>query len=56
MKSRFSVGQIINILKEADTGITFAEGCRKHNSSDAAYYQWNAKFGGKSLPFRLKKA
>jgi len=46
MKKRFSEEQIINILKEADSGIPLKELCRKHNVSPASYYKWKAKFGG----------
>lgn len=46
MKNRFSEEQIINILKEADTGMKIADLCRKHNISNATYYAWKAKFGG----------
>lgn len=46
MKNRFSEEQIINILKEADSGMKIADLCRKHNISSATYYAWKAKFGG----------
>ena len=45
-KSRFSESQIIRILKEADGGRKVADICREHGVSQAAYYQWKAKFGG----------
>ena len=46
MKKRFSEGQIIGFLKEADAGMPVVELCRKHGFSDASYYKWKAKFGG----------
>jgi putative transposase len=46
MKNRFSEEQIINILKEADSGMKIADLCRKHNISNSTYYAWKAKFGG----------
>lgn len=46
MKSRFSEEQIINILKEAESGIKIPDLCRKHNISTQAFYAWKAKFGG----------
>ncbi len=49
MKKRFSEVQIINILKEADSGIKIADLCRKHNISNATYYTWKAKFGGMTV-------
>ena len=38
MKKRFSGGQIISILREAEAGISTRELCRKHVISDAAFY------------------
>lgn len=46
MKKRFTEEQIINILKEVDSGIPLAEVCRKYGMSTASYYKWKAKFGG----------
>jgi putative transposase len=46
MKKRFTEEQIINILKEVDTGIPLKEVCRKYGVSTASYYSWKAKFGG----------
>ncbi len=46
MKKRFTEEQIINILKEVDSGIPLKEVCRKHGVSTASYYSWKAKFGG----------
>lgn len=37
-KSRFSEGQIISILKEAEAGISVEEICRKNTISQATYY------------------
>ena len=49
MKSRFNEEQIINILREADSGVPLKELCRKHGISMASYYKWKAKFGGMSV-------
>lgn len=38
MKKRFSEEQIINILRQAEAGMTANELCRKHNISDATFY------------------
>ena len=46
MKKRFTEEQIIGFLKEADSGVSVQELCRKHRFSDASYYKWRAKFGG----------
>ena len=45
-KSRFSEGQIVSILKEADAGQQVNELCRKHGISSATYYKWKSKYGG----------
>jgi putative transposase len=49
MKNRFSEEQIINILKEADSGMKIADLCRKHNISHGTYYAWKSKFGGMNV-------
>ncbi len=46
MKKRFSDEQIINILREAEAGVSARELCRKHAISEASYYNWKAKYGG----------
>ncbi|BFI46399.1 transposase [Yersinia pseudotuberculosis] len=46
MKKRFSDEHIINILREAEAGVSARELCRKHAISEASYYNWKAKYGG----------
>lgn len=48
-QSRFTEGQIINVLREADQGIKIEELCRKHAIRKATYYQWKAKYGGMTV-------
>ena len=45
-KSRYSDSQIINILKQAESGTPVTELCREHGMSSAAFYKWRAKYGG----------
>ena len=45
-KSKFSVEQIIRILKENEAGVKVQDLCRKYGISDATYYNWKAKYGG----------
>jgi putative transposase len=45
-KKRFSEEQIVEILAEAETGISVTELCRKHNVSGPTFYEWRKKFGG----------
>ena len=44
--SRFSDGQILAILKQAEDGVPVTELCREHGMSSATFYKWRAKFGG----------
>ncbi len=56
-KSRFSDGQILAILKQAEAGIAVPDLCREHGISSATFYKWRARFGGMdaSLMARLKE-
>ena len=45
-QKRHSEEQIIEILRDGDTGLTVAEICRKHSISDATYYKWKKRYGG----------
>ena len=45
-KSQFSEGQIVEVLKEAESGVPVAELCRRLGVSDATFYHWKAKYGG----------
>ena len=57
MKKRFTEAQIVGFLREADAGIPVKELRRTHGFSDASYYLWRSKFGGRSVPdaTRLKE-
>lgn len=46
MKKRFTEEQIIQVLKEQESGVATAEVCRRHGISPATFYNWKAKFGG----------
>lgn len=46
-KTRFSESQIINILKEGESGVfTVPDLCRKHGVGQSTYYKWKSKYGG----------
>lgn len=45
-KTRFSEHQIIQILKQGETGVKVADLCREHGISPATYSNWKAKYGG----------
>lgn len=46
MKKRFTEGQIIGFLKEAEAGVPIKDLCRRHGFSEASYYLWRSKYGG----------
>ena len=46
---RFQVGQIISILKEAESGTKTADLCRKYGIAQNTFYNWKAKYGGMDL-------
>jgi putative transposase len=48
-KKRFTEGQIVGFLREADAGVGVKDLCRKHGFSEASYYLWRSKFGGMSV-------
>ncbi len=46
---RFKEEQIIRLLHEAESGLTVADVCRKHNCSEQSFYRWKATFGGMTV-------
>ena len=60
MKKRFTEEQIIGFLREAEAGLPVAELCRRHGFSEASYYLWRSKFGGRrdhcDLNYLLREA
>ena len=49
-KSRFTDEQIIDFLKQAESGVPVKELCRKHGFSDATFYKWRNRLGGMEIP------
>jgi putative transposase len=45
-KSRFTDEQVIDFLKQAESGVPVKELCRKHGFSDATFYKWRSRLGG----------
>lgn len=45
-KSKFTEQQIVFALKQAETGISVAEVCRKICISEATLFNWKRKFSG----------
>ncbi len=48
-KSRYTDTQIINILKQNQSGISVAELCREYAMSQATFYKWRSKYGNGDL-------
>jgi len=49
-KTKFTEVQLVFALRQADTGVTVAEVCRKMGISEATYYNWQKKYGGLGVP------
>lgn len=45
-KKRFSVEQMIGVLKQAQVGVPVAEVIRKAEISEQTFYRWKAKYSG----------
>ena len=48
-KSKFSETQIVEILKDAESGIPVADLLRKHAISKATFFKWRSTYGGASV-------
>lgn len=47
IKKRFTEGQIIGLLREAETpGSEIRSVCRKNNSTERTCYRWRKQYGG----------
>lgn len=46
MKKKFSVEQIVFVLKQAEAGVPIAELIRKVGITEQTYYRWKAKYAG----------
>jgi putative transposase len=45
-KKRFSVEQIVGVLKQVQVGVPVAEVIRKAGISEQTFYRWKAKYAG----------
>ena len=46
MRKKFSVEQIVGVLKQAEVGVPIAELIRKVGITEQTYYRWKAKYAG----------
>ena len=49
MKTKYTIDQIIGVLKEGEAGMPVKELCRKYGISDATIYNWKSKYGNLSV-------
>ena len=49
MKKRFSEQQILNILKDGESGLSADEVSRRHGIHVNTYYKWHSKYAGMDL-------
>mgnify|MGYP001327150333 CR=1 FL=1 len=45
-KSKFTESQIIQILRQQESGLSVAEICREYGISQPTFYQWKSKYSG----------
>ena len=48
-KSKYSESQIVQILKEAEAGVSVEDLSRQHGFSKTSFYKWKAKYSGMSV-------
>ena len=46
VRKKYTEEQIIAVLKESEAGAKTGDLCRKYGMSDAAFYNWKAKYAG----------
>lgn len=46
MKRKFSVEQIVGVLKQAEVGLSVAELIREVGVTEQTYYRWKARYAG----------
>jgi putative transposase len=56
-RSKFSVSQIIYLVKRVEAGIAVPDICRELGISTEKFYKWRAKYGGMdmSMMSRMKE-
>jgi len=57
MEKKYSEEKIVQILNEVTPGAKVLETCRRYGISEAAYYNWKAKYAGMGVRIiqRLKE-
>ncbi|WP_396270708.1 transposase [Granulicella paludicola] len=55
-KKRFSLEQIVDVLRQAEVGVLVAEVIRKAGVSEQTFYRWKAKYAGLEVDQVRQKA
>ena len=53
-KSKFTDGQSIGVLKQAEAGVAIPALCHEHGIGSASFYKWRAKYGGIDTSFMAR--
>ena len=48
-KKRFTISQIINILREGESGIKILDLVKKYGIAEQTFYRWRKRYGGMNL-------
>ena len=48
-RSKFNENQIINILKEGESGMPITDICREYGIGRSTYYKWRSKYWGMDI-------
>jgi len=54
-RKRFSVEQIVAVLKQAEVGVPVVEVCRQVGITEQTFYRWKAKYMGLEIDVRQIK-
>ncbi len=53
-QKRYTDSQIVNILKESESGIIVSDLCRKYGISSSTFYKWREKYSGMDVSMLTK--
>jgi putative transposase len=48
-RKRYTISEIIKVLREVEGGQSIAQVCHTHNISEQTYYRWKQKYGGMEI-------
>lgn len=48
-RKRYSITQIINILREGEGGLRIVDLVKRYGIAEQTYYRWRKKYGGMSI-------